>query len=80
MPMTEGAIRAVAIVLTLFVFETTAATEDQVKSEAAETVQPSESRQTPPAPSRSAAQAPASSFTPSEQIRADSSVPFPVDI
>lgn len=57
-----------------------AATDDEVGPEAPEATKPTEPRQTQPVPSRRPAPAPQATFTPSEQIRADSSVPFPVDI
>ena len=79
MPMTELLPRVVAITLLAIAFGTLAA-EDAVQSKQPEPAEATEPRQVPPAPARSPAQGPASTFTPSEQIKADSSVPFPVDI
>ena len=76
MSMTDLLRRTAAIALLSIAFGTLAA-EDAVQTKQPE---PAEPRPAQPTPASSQPQGPASTFTPSEQIKADSSVPFPVDI
>ena len=79
MPMTDRLRRAAAMALLSITFGTLAA-EDADQTKRPEPVEATEPGPAQPAPARSQPQGPASTFTPSEQIKADSSVPFPVDI
>jgi hypothetical protein len=80
MPVTDVQLRTVAMALLVVSPMALAATDDGDEPGSTSPPASTEQSQTPPAPSGSARQAPASTFTPSEQIKADSSVPFPVDI